>query len=85
MNWKPEVEVEGGWHRNALVFETEDEAIRSARDLFHRWTLTTGHRAVEVDEPVNYVYTKDGLLVAIEDAKTLESVAVVEGAMESGK
>lgn len=54
MSWKPEVEVNGQWSRNALVFETQEEAETSARELFGRWMLTTGYRAVEVDEPVNY-------------------------------
>jgi hypothetical protein len=66
MSWKPEVEVEGGWSRNGLVFKTKDEAERSAQSLFQRWTLTTGWRAVEVDEPVNYLLTRDGQLICVE-------------------
>lgn len=54
MSWKPEVEVDGGWHQNNLAFETKDEAERSAADLFSRWMLCTGHRAVESDQAVNY-------------------------------
>ncbi len=66
MSWKPEVEVDGQWSRNALVFETEEEAAESARELFGRWTLTTGHRAIEVDEPINYALI-DGVLVAVKE------------------
>jgi len=54
MSWKPEVEVDGQFSRNALVFATKEEAEASAKDLFNRWMLTTDWRAVEVDEPVNY-------------------------------
>lgn len=66
MSWKPEVEVNGQWSRNALVFETQEEAAESARELFGRWMLTTGYRAVEVDEPVNYALI-DGALVAVKE------------------
>jgi hypothetical protein len=67
MAWKPEVFVEGKWSRNALVFATQDEAERNARDLFRRWMLCENSRAVEVDEKPNYVFTDDGLLQALED------------------
>jgi len=70
MSWKPEVQVAGEgdkWHRNGLVFATEQEARDNAADLFSRWTSCTGHRAVEVDEPVNYDYTTRRL-VAVQHA-----------------
>lgn len=57
MAWKPEVKVQGedSWHSNALVFETEAEALEWAQGLFCRWTLTTAFRATEVDGiPANY-------------------------------
>ena len=54
MNYKPEVEVDGKFYPNAVVFATKEEAEASAKDLFNRWLLTTDHRAVESDEPVNY-------------------------------
>ena len=54
MSWKPQVKVNGVWEQNGLVFATREEAELSARDLYSRWTLTTDHRAVEVDEPINY-------------------------------
>ena len=66
MSWKPEVEVNGQWSRNALVFATKEEAMASAQDLFSRWILTTGCRAVEVDEPVNYALV-DGKLVDMKE------------------
>ena len=57
MSWKPEVQVMGEgdkWHRNGLVFATYEEALANALDLHGRWSSVTDHRAVEVDEPVNY-------------------------------
>lgn len=62
MAWIPQVKVSGedGWHGNALVFATEEEAFCYARDLFNRWTLTTAYRAVEqVDGVVNYQWDFD--------------------------
>lgn len=67
MSWKPEVEVNGQWSRNALVFATEEEAETFARELFDCWMLITGYRAVEVDEPINYALI-DGQLVAVKEA-----------------
>ena len=66
MSWKPEVEVNSQWSRNALVFATQEEAAESARELFGRWMLTTGQRAVEVDEPVNYALV-DGQLISVKE------------------
>ena len=65
MAWKPEVEVDGKFSRNGLVFATKEEAELSASDLMRRWMLVTDCRAVEVDEPVNYVI-KDGVMSAVE-------------------
>lgn len=55
-NWKPEVQTvdDEKWYGNALVFATKKEAEYSAKDLFNRWYLCVGHRAVESDDPVNY-------------------------------
>ena len=66
MSWKPEVKVlgENGWSRNGLVFATKQEAEDNARNLACRWMQVTDHRAVEVDEPVNYKWTERGLEVA---------------------
>lgn len=61
MSWKPEVEVQGEFKQNGLVFATEQEAKDNARDLFHRWMLCTDSRAVESDLPVNYKWV-DGKL-----------------------
>lgn len=66
MSWKPEVEVNDQWSQNSLVFATEKEAVESAEGLFYRWMLTTGYRAVEVDEPVNYALV-DGQLIAVKE------------------
>lgn len=67
MNWKPEVKVNGQWSQNALVFATQIEAAASAIDLYSRWTLTTDHRAVETNDPVNYKWV-DGRLVEITES-----------------
>lgn len=64
MSWKPEVEVNGQWAGNAVVFATQEEAAASAKDLYNRWALATNHRAVETSDPVNYRLV-DGHLVAI--------------------
>lgn len=66
MSWKPEVKVDDQWSQNALVFATQEEAAASALDLYVRWMMTTGHRAVEVDEPVNYALV-DGQLIAVKE------------------
>ena len=66
MTWKPEVNVDNQWSQNALVFDTEDEARAYAQDLYSRWMLATGYRAVESDLPANYTYT-DRNLVAKEN------------------
>ena len=55
-SWKPQVKVDGKWESNALVFATEEEARKSAAALFSRWQLTTDHRAIVSDEPVNYTF-----------------------------
>lgn len=62
MAWKPEViaDSSGKWADNSLRFATQDEALRSARDLSNRWMLVTDYRATECDDEVNSVYTADG-------------------------
>lgn len=67
-NWKPAVKVSGEgskWCHNALVFATEQEALRSATELMSRWMLVTEAGATETDDPVNYHLTDDGALVAV--------------------
>jgi hypothetical protein len=56
MSFKPEVRVvnDSHYYRNALVFATEAEALRSARDLMLRWFAVEDCRAVEVDEEVTH-------------------------------
>ncbi len=51
MSWKPEVFVDGGWHTNALRFETE--ANDYAQDLHARWLLAERWRSVECGDEVN--------------------------------
>lgn len=65
MAWKPEMQVEGKWCRNGLVFATKEEADAQGHDLLMRWFVPTDHRSVEVDEPVNYRYVGHDL-VAVE-------------------
>lgn len=55
MSWKPEFKVQGEWYDNAQRFETEQEAKDSALARFMNWTMPSDHRAVESDDPVNYV------------------------------
>lgn len=64
ISWAPEVFVDGKWHRNALRFATEQEAMDSAHALFMRWMLCTNHRATPASEPVNYALV-DGMLKAV--------------------
>ena len=51
--YKAEVYVSGEWGQNGIVWPDEASAAAAARDLWSRWTLTTDHRAVEVDEEPN--------------------------------
>ena len=57
MSFKPMVSTgsDPKFYGNAQAFATKQEAEDSAHDLFNRWTLCTGHKAEESDEPVNYV------------------------------
>ena len=66
MSFKPEVTTgsDPTFYGNALAFATEQEAKDNAHDLFMRWMLCTGHRAVESDEPVSHTYV-DGVLAAV--------------------
>lgn len=62
-SWKPEVTTgsDPTFYGNALAFATREEAEANAKDLFGRWMLCTGWRAVESDEPVTHTYV-DGVL-----------------------
>jgi len=54
MGFKAEVLVGGSeWSQNAVVWPDRESAEKAALDLYGRWTLTTGHRAVEVAEEPN--------------------------------
>lgn len=75
-NWKPEVQTgnDKNWYGNALVFATKEEAEYSAKDLFNRWLLCVGHRAVETDDPVNYRIDWDSReMVAVNNETTAAS------------
>lgn len=66
MSFKPSVSTDGGatFNENNLAFATEAEALASAKDLFNRWLSCTDYRAIEPDEPVNYVLV-DGALQSV--------------------
>lgn len=75
-NWKPEVQTgnDEKWYCNSLVFATKEEAEYSAKDLFDRWLLCVGHRAVETDDPVNYRIDWDRrAMVAVNNETTAAS------------
>ena len=59
MGWKPELTDGSGWGRNALVFDTEQEAHDSARETFNRWLAAKEYRAVEVDEPATHYWDEE--------------------------
>lgn len=63
MSWKPEVTTgsDPKFYGNALAFATREEAEANAHDLFGRWTLCTGWRAVESEDPVSHTFV-DGVL-----------------------
>lgn len=63
MSFKPEVTTgsDPKFYDNALAFATREEAENNARDLFGRWTLCTGWRAVESTDPVTHTFI-DGVL-----------------------
>jgi hypothetical protein len=69
MSWKPEVKVQGEWSQNGLAFETEWEAAAYASDLFSRWTMTEGHRAVESDAPVSHEWREGSGLRSLPDGE----------------
>lgn len=58
-SWQPEVEVQGVWSTNALRFRTESEAKSSAQNLYGRWMLTTGFRAVPSDDEPTHEWIED--------------------------
>jgi hypothetical protein len=61
MTFKPQVEVNGQWCDNALVFATYEEAFSSVRYLSYRWMLVTDSRVIGSTDPVNYRLTEAGL------------------------
>lgn len=71
MGWKMEVLVEGEWASNALVFETEREALLAGAELLSRWWVPIASRAVETDKEVNYRFV-DGRPVSLERIRQQE-------------
>ena len=63
MSWKPTVNTAGDpvgvFTSNGMRFETEDEALRWARDLALRWTAVRDYRAEESTDPINYKIEDD--------------------------
>ncbi len=58
-SFKPEFLVQGQWYDNAQRFATYQEAADSALARFRVWTMPSDCRAVESEDPPNYV-RKDG-------------------------
>jgi hypothetical protein len=58
MSWTVEVEVEGEWVGNGLVFATNKEAEDYGRDLHRRWTMAKDWKVVLTDAEVNYPHDK---------------------------
>lgn len=68
MSYKPVVTTgnDPKWYDNALRFETQEEALYSARDLMNRWMLVVACDAHESDDPVNYqIDLKTGVMTAV--------------------
>ena len=59
MSWKPYFKVQGEWATNGQAFNTELEALASAKQRFMVWTMPTDFEARESDEPVNYMHDFD--------------------------
>jgi len=72
MSFKPQVTTgsDPKFYGNALAFATREEAEANAKDLFRRWTLCTGYRAAESDEPATHTYV-DGVLGYAEKEATV--------------
>ena len=66
MGWKPQVEVNGQWAGNALVFRTREEADQNAYDLSMRWTLCTDSRAIETGDTPTHSY-EGGVLKPLDE------------------
>ena len=59
MNYKTEVFVDNQWCGNALRFATEAEAVEYGKELLSRWFVPSDSRAVQTEDPVNYVFNFD--------------------------
>lgn len=64
-NWRPEVSTDssGKWYPNGLVFASEEEAYRWAKDLALRWTLVRDWRAAPTNDPVNRAIVGDDVVI----------------------
>lgn len=56
MSFRPMVSTGSDFAGNALRFATKEEALASAKELYHRWYLCVDYRADESDDPVNYAW-----------------------------
>jgi hypothetical protein len=51
--WKMEVEVDGVFSGNGVVWPDMDSALSAGRDLMGRWMLVTSYQAVATNEAPN--------------------------------
>ncbi len=84
MSYKPQVKVNGEWNGNGLRFATKEEAEASAVNLFDRWTLCTGHRAAESDEPVKNRLQNGELIFLHDEAQGGEEEAEAKAFSDGG-
>lgn len=61
MSFKVGAKVGGELVFNGLRFQTREEGEAYGKDLFSRWTLTTGYEVQESEDAVNYRFTDKGL------------------------
>jgi len=49
--YKYEVQTDdsGKWYGNAVTFDTKEQAIDSAKDLYSRWLLVREYRIVNIE------------------------------------
>jgi hypothetical protein len=57
--YKMEVLVDGKWASNACVYATEEEAKSAGHELLGRWFVPTDSRAIESNDPVNYIFDQE--------------------------
>lgn len=74
MSFRPMMKCQGEWCGNDLRFSTRDEAERSAKDLYSRWTVPSEWRVDESPDPVNYE-RREGRDVRLPDPTEAEKKA----------